>query len=436
MKKACFILTFSLFIFSTFTTVDAQNFSFGKPIRLGTNINSEAEESMPIYNEADQRLYFVRTFHEYNNGGKLSGQDIWYSEMLPGYYWNPAKNDVGKLNNNRNNAIVGTNGSTHTYYLIDAYSANQTKLMGIAEVKRGNTQWTDPKSIKIPGIEVNNNFVGFYVHPNGRTIIISMERSDSYGEEDLYFSLLDSAGNWSYPKNLGPTINTTGFEISPYITDDGSMLFFASDGHPGFGGSDIFISEKLYDSWVVWSKPVNLGDNVNSSSFDAYLTLSDDRAYFVSNRSAIFSDIYTCEYELKKVNRVRAMLEPDKYQLSETEIQELMGVPIARNIYFEFESFEVEQSSRELIYFLANKLFAQREYNIELIGHTDKEGSDEYNLELSQNRADEVAKFFEQYGINSLRISTKGVGENRPLYKEGTEEELAKNRRVEIIFTK
>jgi OOP family OmpA-OmpF porin len=78
----------------------------------------------------------------------------------------------------------------------------------------------------------------------------------------------------------------------------------------------------------------------------------------------------------------------------------------------------------------------KRQYNIELIGHTSEEGTEEYNMQLSIDRAKQTADQFKKFGIDSLRISTEGRGKNEPILTEGTPEELAKNRRVEIFFVK
>ena len=197
------------------------------------------------------------------------------------------------------------------------------------------------------------------------------------------------------------------------------------------------MSRRLYDSWNLWSKPINLGSNINSAGFDAYLTLNQDKeAFFVSTRDSDYADIYRSPIIAAENKKEIAAIDNSKFKLTETEVQELLGMPVSRTIYFEFASFEVATSSRELIYFLTNKLIASPEYNIELIGHTSQEGTDEFNLELSLNRAKEVAKFFLEYGIFATRISTKGVGETEPLFTVGSEEELAKNRRVEIYFVK
>jgi len=262
-----------------------------------------------------------------------------------------------------------------------------------------------------------------------------MNATNSIGEEDLYISLKSEDGQWTIPENLGATVNTRGFEISPFLSEDGKTLFFASDGHSGYGGADIFMSRRLYESWVIWSKPINLGKEINSDGFDAYLSLYKNyEAYFVSTRENDFADIYRSEVTAIEDRKESAVINTEKYKLTETEVQELLGMPVNRTIYFEFESYEVAASSRELIYFLANKMVTNMQYGIELVGHTSQEGTDEFNQELSLNRADEVAKYFREFGITPNRISTSGVGESDPAYTEGTEEDMGKNRRVEIYF--
>ncbi|VAW47226.1 OmpA/MotB [hydrothermal vent metagenome] len=268
-------------------------------------------------------------------------------------------------------------------------------------------------------------------------MIVSMDYKNSRGNDDIYICLKDEDGNWSAPDNLGPTINTSGFEISPFLSEDGKILFFSSDGHGGYGDADIYMSRRLYDSWGIWSKPINLGNNINSKSFDAYFFLSENKdAYFASNREGGLSDIYTSKILTFENTKEPALLSVNKFKLTETEIQELLGMPISRNIYFEFGSAEVASSSIEMINFLASNLQTKIQYHIELIGHTDKEGTEEFNQKLSENRAEEVAKYFNNHGIDSLRVFTKGVGEIQPIFTNGTDQEMAKNRRVEIYIVK
>ena len=435
--KSCIVFSIICFTFLLLVHISAigQNYSFGPPERLSEKVNSPSEESMPLISPDGTRLYFVRTFYEGNLGGKLSGQDIWVSERLFDGSWGLATNKFPNINNLRNNAVIGTNSDETALLLINSFKANTVKIHGIARSIKIGDEWSKPYDIKIDGLESDNSFIGFYINKSEDVLLISMNASNSIGQEDLYISLKNPDGQWTMPQNLGATINTKGFEISPFLSDDGKTLFFASDGHSGYGGSDLFMSRRLYDSWVTWSKPINLGNDINSAGFDAYLTLHDNKeAFFVSTRDGEFADIYRSELVAIQDRKENAEINKTKYKLTETEIQELLGLPVSRTIYFEFESFEVASSSRELIYFLANKLATNFQYSIELIGHTSEEGSDEFNNQLSLNRANEVAKYFMDFGITTNRISTSGVGKSQPLFKVGTETEIAKNRRVEIYF--
>jgi len=437
MKSALILVAYLLLVGPG--KASAQNYTFGEPVKLDANINSPAEESLPLVSSKGDKLYFVRTFYDANTGGKLSGQDIWMSSRIGQGAWSMATNNFPTLNNQRNNAVIGMNSDESAIYLLNGYNPNTVKIHGIAKSLWIGNEWSSPYEIKLPGLQSDNSFIGFFVNKTEDVIFISMNAPGSYGAEDIYICVKDNNGKWKAPENLGATINTKGFEISPFLSDDGNILFFASDGQNGYGGSDIFMSRRLYDSWVLWSKPINLGPNINSAGFDAYLSIhADKEAYFVSTRDSEYADIYQAPITAIESNKEVAAIDKSKYKLTETEIQELLGMPVSRSIYFEFGSFafDVAASSRELIYFLTNKLIASPEYNIELVGNTSSEGTDEYNMELSLNRAKEVAKYFLEYGIMETRISTSGVGESNPIVKEGTEEELSKNRRVEIYFVK
>ncbi len=422
-------------IFSQLNVVFAQNYTFDKAIKLSENINSNAEESKPFLSPDGNKLYFVRTFHDNNVGGKYSGQDIWRSIKDQFGQWRPATNDFPELNNNRNNAVIGINSDESAIYLTNGYSNITTTILGIARSIKIGDYFSKPNDVNISGLDSRNSLIGFYINKTEDVLLISMDKRNSIGKEDLYICLKAEDGTWSAPNNLGATINTTGFEISPFLSDDGKLLFFSSNGRGGYGDADIFMSRKLYDSWGIWSDPINLGPEINSKGFDAYFYLyKDEMAYFSSNRDGGLSNIYMSNVTAFEQQKEVADLDENRFKLTETEIQELLGMPISRNIYFNFGAYNVEASSIELIDFLASKLQTKRQYLIELIGHTDKEGTDDFNQKLSEDRANEVAKYFKNYGIDSLRISTVGVGETQPYVIEGTKEELAKNRRVEINF--
>lgn len=413
-----------------------QNFTFSKAERLLSEVNSEAEESMPFISPDGEKMYFVRTFHDQNMGGKYSGQDMWMAILDVNGNWVSPTNDFPEINNKRNNAVIGINHDETALFLTNAYNPVNTTVLGVSKSIRIGNYWSKPNDISIKGLDSKNSFIGFFMNKDENVLLISMDFRNSFGNEDIFISLKSEDGVWSTPDNLGAGINTPEIEISPFLSDDGKLLFFASNGHSGYGGLDIYMSKRLYDSWGIWSDPINLGSNINSNAFDAYFFLHEDKAYFSSNRLGGLTDIYSSTIIASEDSLQAAPINQNKYQLTETEIQELMGMPTSRMIFFELGSSKIQESSEELIQFLANQLMNKRQYNIELIGHTSEEGTEEYNMELSMQRAKETASYFTKYGIDSLRISTEGRGKSQPLVREGSPEEIAKNRRVEIFFVK
>ena len=118
--------------------------------------------------------------------------------------------------------------------------------------------------------------------PDGQTLYFSSDKPGGYGGVDLYKSVRDQSGNWASPVNLGPTINTTGDEMFPFVAEDGT-LYFSSNGHVGLGGLDVFSTTPNKDSW---SAPENLGFpiNTNSDDFNYIIDKDNKNGYFASNR--------------------------------------------------------------------------------------------------------------------------------------------------------
>lgn len=147
----------------------------------------------------------------------------------------------------------------------------------IAEVIAGG-DWHDAKPFPFNGSGYSSGYT--YLNVDGTKLYFSSNRSDSYGGYDLYVSV-KTGNTWSEPKNLGPTINSQGNEITPFMED--GILYFASDWHPGLGGFDIF---KATQNNGVWGQVNHLGNAVNSSYDDYGLVYNNRRnlGYFTSNR--------------------------------------------------------------------------------------------------------------------------------------------------------
>ncbi len=151
---------------------------------------------------------------------------------------------------------------------------------------------------------INNsqyNIPSISLSPDGNTIFFVSTQKSGFGAKDIYKSTKGVDGKWTTMENLGETINTEFDEDSPYITSDGKTLYFASKGHSGIGGYDIFKSELVDDKW---STPENIGIPINSPVDDIYYIIDKEntKGYISSNRNGGLGgmDIYSVCFECKE----------------------------------------------------------------------------------------------------------------------------------------
>lgn len=379
-----------VFLFTFFTSILlAQQFEFGEVKKLGGGINSSSEESMPLLSPDGRKLYFTRALSEQNEGGMYGGQDIWVSEFANGN-WNKATNKLS-INSKDNNTVIGIDNDGKTLYFVDA--SHGKRMNGIYMTRIQGSRLSKPELIPIPGI-ANLDFIGFYVSPEADVIFISMKASDSRGQEDIYYTTKDSRGEWGVPKNLGATINTSGFEIAPFLSADKKRLYFSSNGHPGSGDSDIFYSERVYESWETWSVPVNLGSAVNSKKFDSYFSIyGDSIAYFASNRDGKYADIYSA-----KVSEAKTILARGQRYLTQEEWNTMIGKNVSAAFAFPHNSTLLTAGQKELLFYIVNKVMLERDYQFHLVVKEEESPS------TSRERLDAIQGQLKQLGLDAGRI--------------------------------
>ncbi len=387
-----------------------------------------------------------------------------------------------------------------------------------------NGSWTEPIALNINDPEAWDSSPAF--SQDGRILYFSSNRKGrgrqmvGYGGLDLYSAQMDSRGRFSRVKNLGPDINTAGDEIFPYVADDGK-LYFASDGHPGYGGLDLFVVKRANGKTVV----DNLGQPVNSAGDDFGIFLfKADRGFFTSNRDGGKGDddIYTFVNEDPNLKVVNYYLQgitytPDSaalrvlpntkvslldasgelmqdyvtgndgkflFRVYENEDYELVGesdgylvkrqayttrgkrvdpntlkdlvtnvtldttivlekialnkIFVLENIYYELDKADIRPDAAKELDKLVQILIDNPEIKIELSSHTDSIATVEYNMDLSQRRAESAVNYLIQHGISPDRLIAKGYGELRPIARntnpDGTDNPQGrqKNRRTEF----
>ena len=379
------------FVFSSSFAI-AQQLTFGMPEILSSAVNTEAEELSPLLSNDGKTLYFTRAFDPNNTGGEFAGMDIWMSTRMKNSSaspWQATTNRLPAWNNKESNVVIGTSKDNSSVYLLNSYKSKS----GIAFSKLVNGKWSEPEVINIPGIN-RTDFVGFYMNPDFNILLVSMNSRGSLGQEDLYVCLKDSAtGAWRKPLNLGPTINTEGFENSPFLSADGHRLYFSSNGHGGQGDADVFYSDRLYNSWEAWSTPKNIGTKINSEGFDAYFSIyGDSIAYFTSNKGGKLANIYQIG-----VGTVNQYGDTEKAYLSSAEVVELFGTATLQ-VKFDKNNVSLNSAQNELLFYIANKILTKTDTKIQLVIN------DDGTSDLAQTRMKVVSDKLTLLGIGSYRI--------------------------------
>jgi len=249
-----------------------------EPENLGDSINTSNDEYWPSLTIDEKTLIFTRLMPTEMQGIR---QEDFYISHSTNQTWKTAT-DLGQPMNTKGNEgaqSISANGKVFVYTVCDRPDANSCDLY--VSYKDGK-RWTSPKNIGAP---VNTRFWESQpsVSADGRTIFFVSNRTGTYGGMDIWYTTFDSKAGWLSPKNLGNLINTIGNETSPFIHPDNKTLYFASTGHVGMGGSDIFKSTRKGIGWV---QPSNLGYPINTEENEIGLIVNTkgELAYISSSR--------------------------------------------------------------------------------------------------------------------------------------------------------
>lgn len=425
-------------------TVSAQE----SRINLGKVVNSEVSELQPIITSDEQVLFFTRKGDPRNVGAsvKPDDEDIWFSIRLPNGEWSEAEHLEGPLNTPGYDGVRAVNGSFTRLYLQNKYNADGTRSKGFSVSERApDGSWNYPSPLEIENYYNDTTTATLGVSHDENVLIMSLKRQDSKGGHDLYISFKIGANTYSEPQNI-LNLSTPGDEVAPYIGfDDRTIYFPSTDWGAERGTHDIFISRRLDDTWLNWSKPERLPFPVNTESADFYINLSarGDTVYLsswheTSTRGFGRSDIWKAGLPTR--------FRPATFGgLDDLETGAISGVtrqpdPVVgslirlENIFFDTDRSTLRGESKSSLDRLIALLNEYPNMRIEIQGHTDSDGSDEHNDQLSDARAQSVVAYLVQGGINAPRLEGKGYGERVPIAPNTTTAGKQLNRRVMVLI--
>jgi OOP family OmpA-OmpF porin len=276
-----------------------------KAVALNSKINGAYEELKPALTPCGGRLYFSRLSHPDNTAGEVDNEDIWYSEYnRTGGTWSAPIRMAGELNNAGPNYINNVSVTGDTIILGNQYLKKGKMRAGLSYSVNVNGQWSTPKSINVLDDYNVSNHSNSFVSLKDGVIILAVERSETMGDRDLYVSFWN--GEFATePLNMGSVINTEMEESSPFLAADNKTLYFASKGHNGYGGSDIWVTRRLDDSWTNWSEPENLGPAVNSGLDDEFFSITNCGNYAVFSKQVSVHNV-----DLYRISMEELFLKP------------------------------------------------------------------------------------------------------------------------------
>lgn len=266
-----------------------ENYKF-YPKNMGNAINSQYSEYFPTLNFDGTTIYFTRRLYHRN-------EDFFESDFdEEDSVWTPAKPLPGSVNTELNEGTQSVSLDEEWLAFTGCDFPNGLGSCDLYFSAKKGGRWDSPHNM---GHKVNSEFWESQpaFSPDKRSIYFAAKLPDGYGGSDIYVTYLDDNGEWSYPQNLGPVINTAGDETSPFIHSDNETMYFTSNGHQGYGGMDIFKASR--DRSGKWGQVKNLGYPINTIENENCLFINSDgkTAYYASDRSDSYGglDIYTFE---------------------------------------------------------------------------------------------------------------------------------------------
>ena len=443
--------------------------------------NSRRADFSPMFlDKALDQLYFTSTNEKATgeNRSEITGMkkgDIFVSRKNERGQWQQPEAVEGELNSDADEGIISFSPDGQTMYLTRAIrSETSNTTVEIYTSKRSDAQWSAPQKF-----EIVHDSITATGHPavsaDGKYLYFTSNMPGGYGGLDIWrISINDRVGTLV---NMGPQINTPGDEMFPYSRTD-SLFYFASNGHPGYGGLDLFRA-KLNSTGDYWSVE-NMGLPINSSGDDFGITFGEgESGFFSSNRGDArgYDHIYSFELPDLKITISGWVLDKDEEPVPGAIIRIVgddgsnqreiarddgsfkfnlgrgvkyvmkAGAPgylnvkqefesddaeedadyaidfilasinkpqVVENIFYDFDKATLRPESKEALDELIEMLNENPHVTIEMGSHTDRKGSDEYNIRLSERRAKSVIDYLIKAGIDEARLTYKGYGESVP----------------------
>ena len=242
----------------------------GVYLNMGDAVNSTSGDYGPALSAANDILLFTSKRHKRSQGLKeVDNEDLMMSRNEDGYWTEAQPLEAINSPYNEGSACLSPDGSTLFFSRCNA-PGGQGSCDLYTATRQEDGRWSPPENL---GKHINSS--AWDSHPSvsrtGDTLFFASDRLGGFGLADIYYTHRNKAGQWAYPKNMGPVINTRGSEVSPFFHPGHNVLYFSSDGHLlNFGEFDIY---KSYHRQKFWGEPKSVGPLVNGAGSEFYFTI-------------------------------------------------------------------------------------------------------------------------------------------------------------------
>lgn len=442
--------------------------------------NSRRADFCPMFLDGSHdQLYFTSSTEKSKGAAKseitgTKNSDIYVAKKNEKGVWQRPEPAEGELNTDFDEGVTSFSPDGSTMYLAKARrELNSATSVEIYTSQRSEAKWSAPVKLEITG-DTLSAYGDPAVSPDGTWLYFSSDMPGGQGGKDLWrINLKERVGSL---ENLGDVINTPGDERFPYVRSD-SVLYFASNGHAGLGGLDIFKATLTASGgWNI----ENMGWPMNSSYDDFGITFGEgESGFFSSNRNDArgYDHIYsfikpelkitisgyvldrdeepvpnavirivgddgsnqkaigksdgTFQFNLQrgvkyvmmagakgymngKQEFVSDMAEEDAEYAVDFILAAMTKPQVIENIFYDFDKASLRAESKAALDSMVTILKDNPQIVIEMASHTDRWGSNEYNLKLSDRRAKSVVDYLIAAGVESSRLRPKGYGKTRP----------------------
>ncbi|MFK7934596.1 MAG: OmpA family protein, partial [Saprospiraceae bacterium] len=423
---------------------------------LGSTINNQWDDFAPVPSPIySDRIYFSSVRAE-NLGGLRN--DAGYQDADLGFYctdmyssdivnenWSIPRPMTALLNSPRHDVILDFSDDGQVMYYFQGFSlyAGEVFVDTFKTIQERTLTTANLQSPFKP--ELGDTAPFFY---NGNTLVFASRREGGFGGLDLYYSVKRD-GIWTGAKNMGAVINSTYDETTPFLAANGQTLYFSSNhSQRSRGGYDIFKAD--FSVKGGWATPENLGEPVNSAGDDRYFRLTKDgyNAFFASRRkdSEGGLDIYSAYFKNyqpeQQIDNNAVVFHAADSNLAagdktgndknSTAIQYVL-----EPLFYENENNLINNSNQQQIQKVSALLEQYPSLKILITAHSDDSEPEKFDLFFSIKRAERIALYLVDNGINEQQIVLNGVGGKYPLAKgnlSGSNKLLGKklNRRITI----